>query len=69
MVDRLFFSRFAFSQVLKRRIEVHAVGMPLLIMGEDHPGPALKVCYMRHAFGLGEHYNSVQPLSSTAQEV
>lgn len=23
-------------------------------------GPTLRVCYLRHAYGLGEHYNSVQ---------
>lgn len=48
-------------QVLKRRIEVRAVGMPLVVMGEAYPEPALRICYMRHAFGLGEHYNSVEP--------
>lgn len=21
----------------------------------------LQVCYLRHAFGLGEHYNSIEP--------
>ena len=21
----------------------------------------LRLCYLRHAFGLGEHYNSVEP--------
>ena len=24
--------------------------------------PALEVCYLRHAFGLGEHYNSTKKL-------
>lgn len=24
--------------------------------------PALEVCYLRHAFGLGEHYNSTKRL-------
>lgn len=24
-------------------------------------GPSLHVCYQRHAYGLGEHYNSVVP--------
>ena len=38
------------------------MGMPLVVMGEGHPGAPLSICYMRHAFGLGEHYNSTQPL-------
>lgn len=53
-----------YTQILQRRIEVHAVGMPLVVMGEGHPGAPLSVCYMRHAFGLGEHYNSTQPLQT-----
>lgn len=27
----------------------------------QHTGPPLRVCYQRHAYGLGEHYNSVVP--------
>lgn len=27
--------------------------------GEAVGGDALRVCYLRHAYGLGEHYNSV----------
>ena len=38
--------------------------MPLVVMGEGHPGAPLSICYMRHAFGLGEHYNSTQPLQT-----
>ena len=53
-----------YTQILQRRIEVHAVGMPLVVMGEGHPGAPLSICYMRHAFGLGEHYNSTQPLQT-----
>lgn len=30
---------------------------------DDHADkPALEVCYLRHAFGLGEHYNSTKKL-------
>ena len=31
-------------------------------MGEAFAGdgPSLTVCYQRHAFGLGEHYNSTE---------
>ena len=40
------------------------MGMPLVVIGEGHPGAPLSICYMRHAFGLGEHYNSTQPLQT-----
>ena len=35
-----------------------------------YPGdnPPLKVCYLRHAYGLGEHYNSVKPVESSDEE-
>ena len=36
--------------------------MPVVVMGEefaDGGGAPLVVCYQQHAFGLGEHYNSV----------
>jgi OTU domain-containing protein 6 len=49
----------AIAEVLSRPIEVHAVGMPLLTLGEQHKGKSpLRVCYLRSAFALGEHYNS-----------
>lgn len=37
--------------------------MPTLELGEEYKGqgPTLRVCYLRHAYGLGEHYNSVVP--------
>ncbi|KAL6746606.1 hypothetical protein V8C86DRAFT_3119876, partial [Haematococcus lacustris] len=51
--------------VLKRTIVVHAVGLPPVTLGDDYGdnGPALKVCYLRHAFGLGEHYNSLESVA------
>ncbi|KAJ9516686.1 hypothetical protein QJQ45_015128 [Haematococcus lacustris] len=53
------------AQVLKRTIVVHAVGLPPVTLGDDYGdnGPALKVCYLRHAFGLGEHYNSLESVA------
>lgn len=57
----------AIAEVLSRPIEVHAVGMPLLTLGEQHQGNApLRVCYLRSAFALGEHYNSCIKLQDTA---
>ena len=31
-------------------------------LGEDHEGPALSLCFLRHALGLGDHYNSTRRL-------
>jgi OTU domain-containing protein 6 len=51
----------ALAAALKRRIRVVAVGMPEVTAGEEEEGEPLTVCYVRHEFGLGEHYNSVRP--------
>ncbi|KAF8065793.1 OTU5 [Scenedesmus sp. PABB004] len=53
----------ALARALRRQIRVHAVGMAALSVGDEHAGaaPPLEVCYLRHAFGLGEHYNSTKP--------
>jgi hypothetical protein len=54
----------ALAAALQRQIKVHAVGMPTVTIGDEFAGegkaPALEVCYLRHAFGLGEHYNSTK---------
>lgn len=45
-------------------IVVYAAGMPPLELGAEHAAagrPTLRLCYLRHAYGLGEHYNSVGP--------
>ncbi len=62
----------ALSHVLRRRITVFSAHLPTLEMGEEYgggaaPPPPLRVAYQRHAFGLGEHYNSVA-LAQAAQE-
>lgn len=52
----------ALSRALKTHIQVFSVGLPVLEMGEEFKGdgrPTLQLCYLRHAYGLGEHYNSV----------
>lgn len=54
----------ALSRALKTHIQVFSVGLPVLEMGEEFKGdgrPTLQLCYLRHAYGLGEHYNSVMP--------
>jgi OTU domain-containing protein 6 len=41
--------------------------MAVQTVGEEHEGrgPPLQVCYLQHAFGLGQHYNSLKPLGFT----
>ncbi len=38
--------------------------------GEEKGGEdgALRVCYLRHAYGLGEHYNSVIPAEEEEED-
>ena len=47
---------------LKMPVEVFTANAPPVTMGEAFAGEArgvtLRVCHHRHAFGLGEHYNS-----------
>ena len=51
----------ALSKALERRISVYSATMPTVVMGEEFaPEGELRVAYHRHAFGLGEHYNSVE---------
>jgi OTU domain-containing protein 6 len=57
----------ALSDALGRSIRVYSAHMPDVVMGGEGEGEAgggrdaaaIEVCYHRHAFGLGEHYNSV----------
>ncbi|EFN50896.1 hypothetical protein CHLNCDRAFT_141719 [Chlorella variabilis] len=53
----------ALAQVLKSHIAVYTVGMPVQDLGEEYKesGRTLRLCYLRHAYGLGEHYESVVP--------
>ncbi|GLC46713.1 hypothetical protein PLESTB_001355500 [Pleodorina starrii] len=58
----------ALAQALKKQIKVYAAGLPTVSLGDEHAasGGVLQLCYLRHAFGLGEHYNSVVPLGAGA---
>lgn len=50
----------ALSAALKVTIIVYTAGSPEIVVGEDTGGErTLRICYLRHAYGLGEHYNSV----------
>ena len=39
-----------------------------LVAGEGDEGRSLRLCYLRHAFGLGEHYNSVTSLPDEEED-
>jgi OTU domain-containing protein 6 len=45
------------------------VGMPDVEFGEEYGAGAatLHVAYCKHAYGLGEHYNSLQPLGGGSE--
>ncbi|KAF7211187.1 deubiquitinase OTUD6B [Nothobranchius furzeri] len=52
----------ALTQVLHSPIEVIQSDSPTIRIGEEFDGELITLIYMRHAFGLGEHYDSVEPL-------
>ncbi|KAG2482912.1 hypothetical protein HYH03_018192 [Edaphochlamys debaryana] len=59
----------ALAQALRRQVKVFTLGMPPVTLGDEHAAAGvLTLCYLRHAFGLGEHYNSVGPLGAEAEE-
>ncbi|RKO92483.1 hypothetical protein BDK51DRAFT_18214, partial [Blyttiomyces helicus] len=49
----------ALSKALQRQIHVVQMNTPLLKIGEEMVGEPLTLSYHRHAYGLGEHYNSL----------
>ncbi|XP_066434524.1 deubiquitinase OTUD6B [Eleutherodactylus coqui] len=52
----------ALSHILQTPIEVIQADASPIIIGEEYSDQPITVVYMRHAYGLGEHYNSVEPL-------
>lgn len=58
----------ALSHILKTPIEVIQMDSPPIIVGEEYDRKPLILVYMKHAYGLGEHYNSVKPLLDTPTE-
>ncbi|XP_061463222.1 deubiquitinase OTUD6B [Rhineura floridana] len=57
----------ALSHILQTPIEVVQMDSPPIIVGEEYSRKPLILVYMRHAYGLGEHYNSVKPLMDTTE--
>lgn len=58
----------ALSQILQTPIEVIQADASPIMIGEEYSNKPITVVYMRHAYGLGEHYNSVEPLTVTPAE-
>uniref|UniRef100_W5KW45 ubiquitinyl hydrolase 1 n=1 Tax=Astyanax mexicanus TaxID=7994 RepID=W5KW45_ASTMX len=58
----------ALTQVLHLPIEVIQADSPAIVIGEEYDKLPITLIYMRHAYGLGEHYNSVEPLKEVASE-
>ncbi|XP_054619469.1 deubiquitinase OTUD6B [Dunckerocampus dactyliophorus] len=52
----------AMTKVLQLPIDIIQADSPTIKIGEDIGGDAITLVYMRHAYGLGEHYNSVEQL-------
>lgn len=50
----------ALAQSLQRPIHIIQVGSPVLILGEEFDQPPLLISYHKHAYALGEHYNSLE---------
>ena len=58
----------ALSHILQTPIEVVQMDSPSIIVGEEYSGKPIILVYMRHAYGLGEHYNSVKLLTDATTE-
>lgn len=58
----------ALSHILKTPIEVIQADSAPILIGEEYSGKPITVVYMRFAYGLGEHYNSIEPLSAAHTE-
>ncbi|KAM4540052.1 deubiquitinase OTUD6B [Odontesthes bonariensis] len=52
----------ALTQVLHLPMEVIQADSPSIKIGEEYDSEPVTLVYMRHAYGLGEHYNSVERL-------
>lgn len=56
----------ALTQVLQLPIEVIQASSATIKIGEEFDSEPITLVYMRHAYGLGEHYNSVERLKDPA---
>lgn len=59
----------ALTQTLKAPIRIVQATGPALLLGEEFSGvKPLTLCYHRHMYKLGAHYNSVRPLVEDKEE-
>ncbi|KAG8441707.1 hypothetical protein GDO86_010770 [Hymenochirus boettgeri] len=58
----------ALSQILNTPIEVIQADASPIVIGEEFSSKPIILVYMRHAYGLGEHYNSVEQLVPTTDD-
>ncbi|XP_056154601.1 deubiquitinase OTUD6B [Lampris incognitus] len=58
----------ALTKVLQLPIEVIQADSSTVKIGEEYDSNPITLVYMRHAYGLGEHYNSVERLKDPANE-
>ncbi|XP_054462345.1 deubiquitinase OTUD6B [Anoplopoma fimbria] len=56
----------ALTQVLHLPVEVIQADSTTIKIGEEYDSEPITLVYMRHAYGLGEHYNSVELLKDPA---
>jgi OTU domain-containing protein 6 len=54
----------ALAAALQRQLWVYDAAAPVVKMGDEFTGEPLKLTFHRHYYSLGDHYNSVKPLSS-----
>ncbi|XP_060680404.1 deubiquitinase OTUD6B [Hemiscyllium ocellatum] len=58
----------ALSHILKMPMEVIQADSTPITVGEEYGKKSIILVYMRHAYGLGEHYNSVEQLTDLPTE-
>ncbi|XP_030072288.1 deubiquitinase OTUD6B isoform X2 [Microcaecilia unicolor] len=59
----------ALSHILQTPIEVVQADSSPIVVGEEYSSKPVILVYMRHAYGLGEHYNSVEELKDRTTEI
>ncbi|XP_072303572.1 deubiquitinase OTUD6B isoform X2 [Eucyclogobius newberryi] len=58
----------ALTHILQLPIEVVQADSTTLKIGEEYNGKPIILVYMHHAYGLGEHYNSVEKLKEPVED-
>eukprot|EP01116_Phalansterium_solitarium_P004663 TRINITY_DN15711_c0_g1_i1.p1 TRINITY_DN15711_c0_g1~~TRINITY_DN15711_c0_g1_i1.p1 ORF type:complete len:321 (-),score=58.66 TRINITY_DN15711_c0_g1_i1:81-1043(-) len=55
----------ALAHALKSPIVIFTAERPSIEMGQEYKNPKIRLSYHRHAYSLGEHYNSVVPAAGS----